>query len=377
MKVVLLANGASVHTVRWANSLSEDGLDVVLLTQDGAAADISPRVRIVHLPHKGQLGYFRNAAASRRLLKAERPDLVNAHYASGYGTTARLCGYRPTLLSVWGSDVFRFPYRSIAHRLLVQGNLMAASRIASTSHAMAAQTRRLAPRLGPIAVTPFGVDMSQFQPRASPRADDEVVIGTVKALRHVYGVDLLVRAFGAARHALSTRRPDLANRLRLRIVGDGPEGGALSELVAGLGLSDVASFTPHVPHDEVPVRLHELDIYVALSRMESFGVAVIEASACGLPVVVSDVGGLPEVVADGKTGLVVPLENVDAAAEALVRLVTQPDLRRRMGQAGRRRIEELYDWNVNVVAMKRLYEEVARGSDSSPVTVPLVERRSA
>src|SRR5690606_35214533 len=116
-------------------------------------------------------------------------DLVNAHYASGYGTTARFAGFAPTLLSVWGSDVFDFPMKSPLHRWWMRGNLMAATRVASTSHAMAAQTRRIAPELGDIAVTAFGVETDRFAPPSPTvrRPEAAIVVGTVKTLKPVYG----------------------------------------------------------------------------------------------------------------------------------------------------------------------------------------------
>jgi glycosyltransferase involved in cell wall biosynthesis len=92
---------------------------------------------------------------------------------------------------------------------------------------------------------------------------------------------------------------------------------------------------------------------VALSRAdsESFGVAVIEASACGLPVVVSDAGGLPEVVRDGITGAVVPRDNPAQAAAAILSLMRDAAERQQWGQAGRSHVMEHYEWNVCVDRM--------------------------
>jgi glycosyltransferase involved in cell wall biosynthesis len=321
-----------------------------------------PHVRVVVLPYRGQLGYFRNGRALRRLLAEERPNLVNAHYASGYGTTARLARFYPTLLSVWGSDVYSFPLRSKLHRWLLRANLTTATKLASTSHAMARQTASLIPgdRLAEIAVTPFGVDMTRFTLAEARKTSDRIVVGTIKALQHVYGIDYLLRAFAAARATMAASDSGLAERTTLLIIGDGSERDKLVALAGKLGLSDVVTFRPHVAHDQVPAALHNLDVYVALSRMESFGVAVIEASACGLPVIVSDTGGLPEVVKDGETGFVVPVGDVAAAADRIVTLVRDEDLRRRMGLAGRERTADRYDWQANVGTMIEVYEGVVR-----------------
>ena len=299
--------------------------------------------------------------ALRRLLHDERPDLLNAHYASGYGTTAALAGFRPWLLSVWGSDVYDFPYESGPKgRLkgwLLRRNLRQADAVASTSEAMAQQVRRLVPEIGPVAVTPFGIDTERFapQPPSLPHARDGIVIGTVKTLAPKYGIDLLLRAYAQLRLAA-----DPSAALSLVIVGDGPQRTELETLSRTLGIAAQVRFVGAVPHAEVPQWLNRFDLYVAASRLdsESFGVAVLEASACGLPVVVSDVGGLPEVVVQGETGSVVPREDVAALAQAIQRLVAAPELRRRFGAAGRERVLAHYGWQHSVDAMLRCFGEV-------------------
>lgn len=363
VKIFLLANGSSVHTVRWANALSEAGMDIVLATQDGAADALKPSIEIRQLPFSGGAGYFRNVTALKRLLLQERPDILHAHYASGYGTAARLSGFRPLLVSVWGSDVFDFPKRSPLHKWLLRGNLMAATQVASTSQTMAEQTRHIAPRLGEIAVTPFGVDTGSFATDSpAPTAPDApIIIGTVKVLREKYGIDTFIDSIALLVGQLRQRAPVLAGRIRARIVGDGPQREELEKRVADLGIGDIVHFVGSVPHEDVPEELRKFDIYMALSREESFGVAIIEAGACGLPVVVSDAGGLPEVVSDGETGFVVPRENPQAAAEVLGRLVLDADLRARMGRAGRDRVVSLYEWKDNVQQMINLYEKVIGG----------------
>lgn len=353
MKIALLAPASVIHTQRWAAALAARGLEVLLVTQHPDAAwTVPPGVRVHVLPHSGTAGYFRNVPALRRLLRAERPQLLNAHYASGYGTTAALAGFRPWLLSVWGSDVYDFPYEGRLKGWWLRRNLRAADAIASTSHAMAQQVRRLWPAAGEIAITPFGVDLERFVPVPQPHPG--LVIGTVKTLAPKYGIDVLLRAF--ARLLAEGRRG-----LRLVLVGGGPQRAELEALAAALGIAAQVQFVGAVPHAEVPRWLNRFDVYVAASRLdsESFGVAVLEASACALPVVVSDAGGLPEVVADGVTGLVVPREDPAALATVLARLIDAPDERRRLGDAGRRHVVEHYGWEASVDRMLDCLHRVA------------------
>lgn len=369
MRIAMLSGVNSIHTLRWANGLNAAGHEVHVISQHRAREPFASGVQLHLFPYGGTLGYFIMAAGVRRLLKNLRPDIVNAHYASGYATTARLVGYRPWLLSVWGSDVYDFPIKSPLHRALVRGNLRAADAVASTSHCMAEVTHALAPTLGQIFITPFGVDMDAYadsvpMSRAQP---GRWVVGTVKTMADKYGIDTLIQAFALLLKKLQASDSALAERLHLRLVGDGPQAQALRRLAGQLGVAERVEFVGHVDHAQVPHQLAQLDVYVALSRLdsESFGVAIIEAGAAARPVVVSDAGGLPEVVVDGVTGLVVPREDPQAAADAIERLLRYADLRQRMGAAARQHVAQHYRWDACVETMLQVYERVIAARRSS------------
>lgn len=363
--IALLGQANSVHLQRWAIALHERGRRVSVLSQQVQdALPLPPGISFQPLPYRDRLGYLRNAAFLRRWLHQHRPQLLHAHYASGYGTTAMLSGFHPLLLSVWGSDVYDFPLEGRIQAWLLRRNLQAADALASTSAAMAGQVRRLWSAAGPIAVTPFGVDMSCFSP-AEPAAGP-LTVGTVKTLAHKYGIDTLLRAFAQVGPALGAR---------LLIVGDGPQREQLQALAVELGIAQWVEWAGAVPHAEVPRWLQRLHVYVAASRLdsESFGVAVVEAMACGLPVVVSDAGGLPEVLGPGDGGLTVPRDDPAALARALHRLLDNAVLRRSMGLAARARAEAEYAWPQCVSRMMATqdavinrYQAVRSGSIVAP-----------
>ncbi len=361
--LALLAASSSVHTQRWANGLARRDVKVHLISMDGEYRGMDPRVVFHSLPVSGSVGYIGNVFTLRRLLCEIKPDLVNAHYASGYGLLARLTGFHPTLLSVWGSDVFSFPDKNVFTHKLVVDNLLFADEVAATSAVMGRRVDALIGNQREIHITPFGIDCERFKPLSVSRENNELVIGTVKSLRETYGIDLLIRSVALVKQRLSLSSPTLASRLRLKIVGGGPDQLALEDLSVSLGVADIAEFVGAVDHEDVPYWLNKLDFYVALSRAESFGVAVLEASACGLPVVVSDVGGLPEVVENEKTGFIVPCGDVDEAAKALERLVVSEDLRRCMGENGRTWVKERYSWEKSLDIMLDAYQSVISKRD--------------
>lgn len=365
MRIVLLASASSIHTVRWANGLNRIGLDVHVISQHPLAAPMDQGVSIHLLPYRGILGYFLIVPAVRKLVADIKPNLVNAHYASGYGTTAKLVNCNPWLLSVWGSDVYDFPYKSIIHKYLIKSNLRSASSIASTSYCMAKQTASLLDEFKKIHITPFGVDVAQFKKHSDELIESDkayITIGTVKTMSDKYGIDTLIQAFSLVVNNLKESHPNVANRLRLRLVGGGNKIEELKLLAKQQGVELLIDFIGQVEHTKVIDELLKLDVYVALSRLdsESFGVAIIEACAAGKPVIVSNVGGLPEVVLDGVTGFVVPKENPKAAAIKIEELVLDEDLRLQIGTAGQLHVKDTYDWDICLSNMRSVYDDIIK-----------------
>ncbi|MEA5598790.1 glycosyltransferase [Rivularia sp. UHCC 0363] len=360
MKIAFLAPANSIHTLRWVNALAERGHNVHLITQNQAIDIIHNNVIVHQLPFRYLPGYFLNTFSLKRILKNISPQLLHVHYASGYGTLGRLSGFHSLILSVWGSDVYDFPNNSPVHKNIVKNNLLAADWVCSTSEAMAKQTRNICPELKNLSITPFGIDVDKFISNYEYKNSNYITIGTIKTLAPKYGIDILIKAFAQVHKELKNTFPEIANKLRLLIVGGGQDQIKLELLVKELGIAEFTEFTGRVSHIEVPKYINHLDIYVAVSRLdsESFGVAVIEASACALPVIVSNVGGLPEVVQNEITGIVVERENIQATADAIIRLIKEPILRKKMGTAGRQYVLENYEWNENVTRMEKVYEQV-------------------
>jgi glycosyltransferase involved in cell wall biosynthesis len=368
-KIAFLAPANSIHTARWVNTLVERGYDISLFSLHPMSDrfPLNPKVRLEMLPFKAPFGYLLSVIALRTGLANLCPDLLHVHYASGYGLLARLTNYSPSLLSVWGSDVFEFPYKSAVNKQLLVKNLMAPACLTATSNALQQQVAGLCGRSS--VVVPFGVDTNLFAPSGTrANASGALTVGIVKTMAHIYGIDVLLRAFATVFTRLQSHGSSPRGGLRLIIAGTGKQAGEYRALAATLGIEAVTSFVGEVPHAEVPQFLNQLDIFVAPSRQESFGVSVLEASAAGLPVIVSDAGGLTEVVRHEQTGLIVPVGDVEATSAALVQLLTDSDRRRQLGEAGRKFVLQHYSWAKSVDLMEEVYScLVFTGDDTDRV----------
>ena len=135
----------------------------------------------------------------------------------------------------------------------------------------------------------------------------------------------------------------------------------LEDLTKELQIDDKVIFKGYISNEDVPKALNEMDIFVVPSINESFGVAAVEAMACEIPVIASSVGGLKEVIVDKETGYLVPKKDYKEIAKYLKKLILDKNLRTSLGENGRKRVLENYDWNSNVEYMIKIYEEIING----------------
>ena len=192
----------------------------------------------------------------------------------------------------------------------------------------------------------FDHEVDEFRER-DPEWGEGPVIGTVGRLAEQKGHRHLLEAARIVKRAWPSAT--------FVIVGDGPLETPLRNLSSSLGLGTCVVFTGGRP--DVPAILSLLDLFVLPSLYESFPFAVLEAMAAGKPVVATDVDGVGEAVEDGKTGFLVPSESPGRMADAIQALLRDPARARRMGRAGRRRVEEHFTSRHMQTATQTLYHE--------------------
>ena len=301
-----------------------------------------------------------------RHLRRARIDVLHTRLprAHVYGVVAaRLAGVPSVVCNIGAPHSVHFAQQHgpLVGRLLgriERSALLRATAIVAVSSGAAREVLRHtnAPPAA-VEVIDNGIDAAAYLPDAERRrewrrrlgvADEDVVVGTVARLAPLKRLDWLV----AAAPGICAR----AAAARFVVVGDGPLRNALTAQAAALGLADRMTWVGHC--DDVTGPLAAMDLFVQTSHGEGMSNAMLEAMASGLPVVATAVSGTAELVELGQTGFLVNPADPDALVRRIVQLVTDPPLRRRFGDAARRRIRDHFTLERMVTRFEALYERL-------------------
>ena len=269
----------------------------------------------------------------RRLVAQTGADIVHAH------------GYKADVYVYFALRRTVTPFVSTCHNWLKDGALVAFygrvdrfvlrnyAGVVAVSDEVRATLLKAGVRAEKIHLIRNGIDLRPFAeaiPSLRIAGEKTLVVGWIGRLSSEKGADIFLRA--AAR--VLAEYPEA----RFVIVGDGPDLDAINALIDDLNIRKSVSLAGR--REDMPAVYASLDVMVSSSRQEGLPMAILEGMASGLPLVATAVGDVPTVVRDGSTGRLVPSENVELLAAAMVELLRDASLRRRMGAAAKRLIAE-------------------------------------
>jgi colanic acid/amylovoran biosynthesis glycosyltransferase len=196
-------------------------------------------------------------------------------------------------------------------------------------------------------VTPLGVNPENFPARPSGGGDGSFEILCVGRLVPAKGQHVLIQAFD--------RLAKEGQNVTLRVVGDGPDRQSLQAMVERLGLTDRVHFEGAVNQDRIQQFYRQADVFVLASFAEGVPVVLMEAMAIQVPCITTRITGIPELIRDGIDGLLVTPSDVEELCNAIKRLIREPVLCRKLGEAGRQRVLACYDLRANVERLAAVF----------------------
>jgi glycosyltransferase involved in cell wall biosynthesis len=199
-------------------------------------------------------------------------------------------------------------------------------------------------------VVPNGVNKEIFYPLHNESRPENSIIVTNSADTPLKGLRYLLEAVAQVRKKQS---------VKLTVIGEPKKNGIIKALVSDLGIGDIVEFTGRIDNEEFAGYYSRATIAVVPSLYEGFGMPASEAMACGVPVISTSGGALPEVVGD--TGIIVPPADSGALTKEIMFLLNNSDQRKKMAQAGIKRVESIFNWPKAAQDMVEIYREAING----------------
>ena len=349
-RLVDAGDEVEVWTIRHPPTLpNDDRVDGVRVRRFGLPLPALRPGSLVRFPAGAHAAFGDLDAAAREF----RPDVLHVQCFSAQGAYATALAARralPLVVSLQGetvmddADVYE---RSFTFRTALRLGLRQAAAVTACSSFVLDDARRFGLAAGE--VVPNGVEPAgeaEPEPFELPR---RFVLGLGRLVPKK-GFDLLIDAFAR----LAARYPDVG----LVIAGDGPTRPELARRAAALGLRGRVYLPGTLSRGRVAWAMANADVFVLPSRVEPFGIVVLEALRAGRPVVVSARGGAGEIVRDGENGVVADPLDTARLAEAIERLLADRSLSQRLGDQGRRRVAA-FDWARVAGRYREIYATVA------------------
>ena len=387
------AGGMNVYLRQLAPMLAEEGVCIDIFTRSHEVGgpeivELGPRARIVHIPagapyvEKDEIfGYLPEFTERLARFAAEEGvgyDLIHSHYwfsgwvgqrlASEWAVPHIVTFHTLSLVKQRASGSQEPPEREVVEQEVATS---ADCVVAFTTDEVDALADMYGVAPERIQVVPGGVDLDRFQQRDKTTArqrlgfqpHDQIML-YVGRLDPFKGPEVLLRTLHAMRGTPGAFLEFVGGE------GDAdPEAKRLNRLAQELGIADRVRWQSAVPQDELVDYYNAADVCVVPSYHESFGLAALEAMACGSPVVASRVGALKSLVVEGQTGCLVFPVAPEAFAPCLEELLTNEELRHRLGEGARKRATE-FPWDQVVARQLGIYGRLASQVERRPEVVP-------
>jgi len=299
--------------------------------------------------------------ALRRLVRSQEVDIIHAHWLIPQGMAAawqprRSSGRIPFLVTSHGADLFALKGKGMV--MLQRAVINKAAAVTVVSHTMLERLSQIGADASKVRVISMGVDLTgRFTPVAEPeRSTTEILfVGRLvekKGLRHL--IDALP--------AILKQHP----QAHLKIVGSGPDLEQLINQITRLGLTSKVTFMGALRNDQLPSHYRQATMFAApfvvadSGDQEGLGLVLVEAMGCGCPIVTTTVSAVNDLVHNEETGLIVPMGDAPALAEAICRILNDRPMAALLGKRAREFAVGHYDWGIKAEAYAGTLESIRR-----------------
>lgn len=373
LKLLFLGDPAAIHVQRWLRYFVQAGHEVHLVPYPDNFAPVPAGtfdgVRI----HSGKESCLRkllrtwrgfyskyliieNILRTRSLLHRSRFDILHGHYISACGWIGALANFHPLVLTAWGSDINVDPGRSPIYRYLTRLALRRADLITANSEDLKQKIIAFGVDQARVQVIQGGLELDRFPFRRGNDAlrrqlelTNEKVVLSTRMLGKVYNLDIVVRAIPLVKKEIPAVKFVFLYR------GTIEQEQALKRLIHELGVEPDVRLIGAVPNHRIAEYYHLADIFVSVTSSEGMPGSLTEAMACGAVPVVSDLPVFRDWIVPEQHGMIVPVRDEIATAQAIVHLLKNPDLCQQIAQRNRQLVTERADHRIWMKRVEELY----------------------
>ena len=362
MRLCFIGDAKSIHMERWARWFAGEH-EVHLLT------DHPRNIEGVHIhgvgDGSGPMALYRKARESKRIINELRPDVLHGHYAFGYGTIGAYSGYRPLIISIWGSDLTRDSH-GLLNRMVLKYTLGKADFISSFDSNLRARLSQLGFKSNVLKMRMSGIDTTMFNPDSFHESDTPAImrgsdlgILCIRPLRDSSNIETLIKALPTVAAEIPTVKLGL-------IWSEGGNQRKLMELADEMGMADRIQYIGSLDHKDMPRYLATADLivdpYVSVhtdtdehDQCPGLSTTSMEAMACGTPVMIPKREGMRS----NRPYAAFKRDDPESLAEAIIDM-TEREGRMELSRRGIEYIRDNAEMGKVMTRWEQLYEDVIR-----------------
>ncbi len=360
--VAYLADPNSIHTRRWVGYFAGRGHRIWMLTPEGleitpglpAGIELVPFVPYTRNPNH-LFGAFEARNSIRRALRQLRPDIVHAHYLTVHGWHARMAGFHPYVVTVWGSDVLETARLARRAALFARLTLSSADLVTGDSQELVDASLAYGAKPERTKLVQFGVDTDLFSPapedgtlRRELGLEGKRVIFSPRSLIAHYRQTIVVEALA--------KLPQDVVVVMTRHLAEEPEVAAVEARIAELGVGDRVRIAPPLRHRDMVEMYRMSEAVVSIPLSDGTPVTLLEAMACGVSTVATDVPSVREWLGELDPDALVPVDDAAATARALMKVLSRPEPEcAAISARGRELVVKRASYSANMARMEALY----------------------
>lgn len=366
LRLCYISNPNLIHTRRWVSWFASRGHTVCLLADVPLKKPWS-EIPVIDLSKIFYARYVRFpiwTAWIRSFVHKWQPDVVHAHRITSAGWMAAASGFHPLVITPWGVDIFVQPQHSWLARILAQYTLRKADMVTILSDDMGQMAIQLGAKRNKLNKIQFGVETDIFKPaskelyeilelrRRLSLPEDARIVLSPRAVTPIYNLDIIIKSipiirehFPDAFFVFINYNTDLEYKMKL------------DQMVLNLELTPYVRWVQSTDNRRELANLYQLcDIAVSVSSTDAgTPISIHEAMACAKPVVCSDLPQAREFITDKENGLLVPVRQVSSLAEAIIQLLTNPEMAAQFGHRALSIVAEKANADIEMQHMESLY----------------------